>query len=107
MAGVIGTSKFVYDLWGDAVNVASRLETSAPPGRIQVSEPIAAALGGAFELEPRGDVELKGKGATRVLLPPGSARRRRRRCRAGGRPDRVTTGRSRHPPFSRARPTWP
>ena len=64
VAGVIGTSKFVYDLWGDAVNVASRLETTAPPGRIQVSEPVAEALGDAFEVEPRGEVELKGKGPT-------------------------------------------
>jgi adenylate cyclase len=62
VAGVIGTSKFAYDLWGDAVNVASRLETTAPPGRIQVSASFAAALGDAFELEPRGEVELKGKG---------------------------------------------
>lgn len=64
VAGVIGTSKFVYDIWGDAVNVASRLETTAPPGRIQVSGVVAAALGDAFELEPRGTIELKGKGST-------------------------------------------
>ena len=64
VAGVIGTTKFVYDLWGDAVNVASRLETTAPPGRIQVSAPVAAALGDAYELEPRGTIELKGKGPT-------------------------------------------
>ncbi len=66
VAGVIGTSKFVYDLWGDAVNVASRLETTAPPDRIQVSEAVAAALGDAFELEPRGAIELKGKGSTQA-----------------------------------------
>ena len=64
VAGVIGTSKFVYDLWGDAVNVASRLETTAPPGRIQVSDAVATGLGDAFELEPRGAIELKGKGST-------------------------------------------
>jgi class 3 adenylate cyclase len=67
VAGVIGTSKFVYDLWGDAVNVASRLETSAPPGRIQVSEAVAAGLADAFELEPRGTIELKGKGSTEAF----------------------------------------
>ena len=73
VAGVIGTTKFVYDLWGDAVNTASRLETTAPAGSIQVSEPVAAALGSAFVLEPRGEVELKGKGATRTSLLLGRA----------------------------------
>ena len=68
VAGVIGTTKFVYDLWGDAVNVASRLETSAPPGGIQVSLPVASALGDAFDLEARGEIELKGKGSTTVFF---------------------------------------
>jgi class 3 adenylate cyclase len=68
VAGVIGTSKFVYDLWGDAVNVASRLETTALPGRIQVSEAVATGLGDAFELEPRGPIELKGKGSTEAFF---------------------------------------
>jgi class 3 adenylate cyclase len=68
VAGVIGTSKFVYDLWGDAVNTASRLETTAPPGRIQVSAAVARVLGRAYELEPRGAVELKGKGSTETFL---------------------------------------
>jgi class 3 adenylate cyclase len=68
VAGVIGTSKFVYDLWGDAVNVASRLETTAPPGAIQVSGPVAGDLADAFELEPRGPIELKGKGSTEVYF---------------------------------------
>jgi len=68
VAGVIGTSKFVYDLWGDAVNVASRLETTAPIDQIQVSEAVAAALGEAFELQPRGAIELKGIGSTETFL---------------------------------------
>jgi adenylate cyclase len=68
VAGVIGTSKFVYDLWGDAVNVASRLQSSAPAGRIQVSEQVAAALGNDFELESRGEIDLKGKGPTKTFL---------------------------------------
>jgi adenylate cyclase len=68
VAGVIGTSKFAYDLWGDAVNVASRLETSAPIGQIQVSAAVASALADAFDLEPRGAVELKGKGSTQAYL---------------------------------------
>jgi len=63
VAGVIGTSKFVYDLWGDAVNVASRLEASSEPGRIQVSASIVAAAGAEFQFEPRGMVDLKGKGS--------------------------------------------
>jgi class 3 adenylate cyclase len=61
---VIGTSKFVYDLWGDAVNVASRLEASSEPGRIQVSASVAAATSAQFLLEPRGRIDLKGKGST-------------------------------------------
>jgi class 3 adenylate cyclase len=77
VAGVIGTSKFVYDLWGDAVNVASRLESSAPPGRIQISGRVATALGDAFELEPRGEIELKGKGVTKTFFLIGQRSDRR------------------------------
>ena len=68
VAGVIGTNKFVYDLWGDAVNVASRLEASSEPGRVQVSASIAAATTGAFVVEPRGQVNLKGKGSTETFF---------------------------------------
>jgi class 3 adenylate cyclase len=62
VAGVLGTKKFVYDVWGDTVNVASRLETVARPGTILASEAVASALGAAFELSPVGPVDLKGKG---------------------------------------------
>lgn len=64
IAGVVGTSKFAYDVWGDTVNVASRLETTSEPGRIQVSADLARRLGPAFLVEPRGMVDLKGKGAS-------------------------------------------
>ncbi|HEY7024444.1 MAG TPA: adenylate/guanylate cyclase domain-containing protein [Candidatus Limnocylindrales bacterium] len=64
VAGVIGTRKFAYDVWGDTVNVASRLESTSQPGRIQVSKVVADALESDFLLEPRGKVDLKGKGQT-------------------------------------------
>ena len=72
VAGVIGRRKFAYDLWGDSVNVASRLEATAEPGRIHVSAAVADALRGRYRLEPRGPVELKGKGSieTFYLLGP-------------------------------------
>jgi len=63
IAGVIGRRKYVYDVWGDTVNVASRLEGSARPGEIHVSERVAQALFDRFVLEPRGLTPLKGSGA--------------------------------------------
>jgi class 3 adenylate cyclase len=66
VAGVIGKKKFSYDLWGDAVNVASRMESSGEPGRIQVSEASHALLRGDFVLEERGLVTIKGKGAMKT-----------------------------------------
>jgi class 3 adenylate cyclase len=62
IAGVIGRRKYVYDVWGDTVNVASRLETSSEPGRIHVSAAVAERLREAFAFEPRGTIDLKGKG---------------------------------------------
>lgn len=62
VAGVIGEKKFIYDVWGDAVNVASRLESHSLPGRIHISEQTANLVKDAFDLEARGTVELKGKG---------------------------------------------
>jgi adenylate cyclase len=63
VAGVIGQAKFSYDLWGDPVNTASRMESHAEPGTIQVTERARDALSARFELEPRGPVQVKGKGA--------------------------------------------
>lgn len=62
VAGVIGKSKFLYDLWGDVVNTASRMESHGIAGRIQVSDATRQALKQAFSLESRGVIEVKGKG---------------------------------------------
>jgi class 3 adenylate cyclase len=85
VAGIIGTRKFIYDVWGDTVNVASRMESTGIPGRIQVTGAVEERLRGRFRFEPRGLVEIKGKGpmATWFLVAPG---RRDRRDRS--RPDR-------------------
>jgi adenylate cyclase len=62
VAGVVGTRKFFYDVWGDAVNVASRMESSGEEGKIQVSEAIYDQLNDEFEFEARDPIEIKGKG---------------------------------------------
>ncbi|MEB3186838.1 MAG: adenylate/guanylate cyclase domain-containing protein [bacterium] len=66
VAGVIGRDKFLYDLWGDTVNVASRIESHGLPGRIQISEETRGLLGQRFVVEPRGIVNLKGRGSTQT-----------------------------------------
>jgi class 3 adenylate cyclase len=63
IAGVIGTKKFIYDVWGDTVNMASRMESLGLPGRIQVSSAVEQRLRDRFVLEARGVIEVKGKGA--------------------------------------------
>jgi class 3 adenylate cyclase len=62
VAGVIGRRKFLYDLWGDAVNIASRMESAGTPGRIQVTRQTYELLKDEFELEPRGTIVVKGIG---------------------------------------------
>ena len=71
VAGVIGRRKFIYDLWGDAVNPASRMESNGLPGRIQVTELTRQHLGEPFLLEERGAIELKGKGLMRTWFLSG------------------------------------
>jgi adenylate cyclase len=62
VAGVVGARKFFYDVWGDAVNIASRMETTDVEGRIQVPHDVYERLNHAFLLEERGNVDVKGKG---------------------------------------------
>jgi len=62
IAGVIGIKKFIYDLWGDAVNVASRMESHGKPGCIQVTEATYTHLKDDYILEARGKIAVKGRG---------------------------------------------
>ena len=62
VAGVIGTKKFIYDVWGDTVNVASRMESLGVPGRVQVSQAVMERLRGVYTFEDRGLIDVKGKG---------------------------------------------
>ena len=74
VAGVIGTHKFIYDVWGDTVNTASRMESFGAPGRIHVSGETYGVLRHDFEFEPRGPLEIKGKGAMETYFLLGRAR---------------------------------
>lgn len=66
VAGVVGTRKFFYDVWGDTVNVASRMESTCMAGRIQLGPNIADRLRDTFVLSERGEIEVRGKGAMRT-----------------------------------------
>jgi adenylate cyclase len=65
-AGIIGDTRFTYDVWGDAVNMASRMESHGVPGRIQVSDAFRAIVQDAFRFDERGIVEIRGIGPTRT-----------------------------------------
>ena len=68
IAGVIGRQKFIYDLWGDTVNTASRMESHGVPGRIQVTAAVYERLRERYAFEPRGEIEVKGKGLMATWL---------------------------------------
>jgi class 3 adenylate cyclase len=68
VAGVIGTRKFIYDLWGDTVNLASRMESTGVPGEIQVTRSVYEGLKDDFQFESRGLVQVKGKGEIEAWL---------------------------------------
>jgi class 3 adenylate cyclase len=68
VAGVIGRRKFIYDLWGDTVNTASRMESHGIAGRIQVTEATYRRLRDRYRFEDRGEMEIKGKGRIKTYL---------------------------------------
>jgi len=65
---VIGTTKLYYDIWGDAVNIASRMDSTGIAGRIQIGEDCLSILSERYEFEPRESVYVKGKGDMNVFL---------------------------------------
>jgi adenylate cyclase 9 len=67
-AGVIGTTKLLYDIWGDTVNIASRMYSTGEPDRIQVPESTLGKLNEMFEFEYRGEIFVKGKGDMKCYL---------------------------------------
>ena len=78
VAGVIGRAKFIYDLWGDTVNTASRMESHGIPGTIQVTERAYERLRDRYELRRRGSVDVKGKGRMTTYLLLGKKRHEHR-----------------------------
>src|SRR5262249_17720260 len=71
VAGVIGRRKFSYDLWGDTVNTAARMESHGIPGSIQVTERAHRRLSTLFAFDERGVIDVKGKGAMRTFILTG------------------------------------
>ena len=71
VAGVIGSHRFLYDIWGDTVNLASRLESHGMPGRIHVSPQTSRMLVGDYNLEARGLINLRGIGKVRTSFLTG------------------------------------
>lgn len=68
VAGVVGLDKFAYDIWGDTVNVAARLETAGEPGKINVSKATYELVGDIFECSSRGRIETKSKGLVEMFF---------------------------------------
>jgi class 3 adenylate cyclase len=75
VAGVIGTKKFIYDIWGDTVNLASRMEAHGVPGRVQVTHAVMERLADTYRFEARGIIDVKGKGPTPTYFLLGKAGR--------------------------------
>jgi class 3 adenylate cyclase len=71
VAGVIGIKKFIYDLWGDTVNLASRMESHGVTGEIQVTDAVYERMRAKYLFEPRGKIEIKGRGQQQTYLLKG------------------------------------
>ena len=71
VAGVVGTKKFAYDIWGDTVNIASRMESNSAPGKINISENTFAIIKDSFDCEYRGEVEVKNRGMMKMYFVNG------------------------------------
>ena len=68
VAGVVGTKKFAYDIWGDTVNIASRMESNSEPGKINISENTYEIIKDTFDCEYRGKIQAKGKGEIEMFF---------------------------------------
>jgi len=68
VAGVVGTKKFAYDIWGDTVNVASRMESKSKPGKINISESTYELIKDQYDCEFRGEIDVKNKGMMKMFF---------------------------------------
>jgi predicted ATPase/class 3 adenylate cyclase len=68
IAGIVGLKKFAYDIWGDSVNIASRMETAGEPGKINVSQDTKTLIEGEFNCIPRGKIQVKNKGSIEMYF---------------------------------------
>jgi guanylate cyclase len=90
VGGVIGKKKFVYDVWGDSVNVASRMESHGVPGKIQVSASTYELIKGEFHCVPRGSITVKGKGEMQTwFVEAATSRESTLRASSGAAPART------------------
>jgi class 3 adenylate cyclase len=68
VAGIVGTKKFQYDIWGDAVNTASRMESAGEPGKVNISENTFNLVKNKFDCFYRGEISAKGKGSIKMYF---------------------------------------
>ena len=72
VAGIVGVKKFAYDIWGNTVNIASRMESSGEPGKVNISGPTYEIIKDKFECTHRGKIEAKNKGMIDMYFVKGS-----------------------------------